>query len=227
MKFLSFQMAARRFARDGSPGWTEWGRNPERILEIAGKADRAEWGGISLDRACGAHYHARFASTDVNGDLIHVYPAGPDDHPYPVEIGDKLRAMGFEVCMFGGWPRYASGFLEIQRLTDAGYIIPVDSSGGATNGDLVTRFGATPEPMPMPARTPPWFTAECEPYMLADRADTLDRLGILPRRCHIKWNGYEDGDSFYDAAEVRAYLTRGHCAHVPVAHTVLADPVDG
>lgn len=214
-KYASFPMSLHRLTDDGSPGWTDWGVDPEKIIDAAKGLNRAEWGGIRLDRCCGELGEPRYASHDIHGSPIQVWPAGPDDHPYPMPLARKLREMGFRVMFFAGWPKAASGFEQIRNAVEEGFEVGVDSSGGATNGHLITRVGGTPEPMALPHRTPAWFSPECSPIMLASRADKLRALGVMPPRAHVVFNGNDEGRSFYNAARARVYLSGGHHVHVP------------
>jgi hypothetical protein len=225
MKYVSILMASRHLARDGSAGWTAFGHDHSKIIEAVKTLDPQEYGGITLNRCCGAHYHARHASNDVDGSRIDVYPAGPDDHPYPTALGKAIRDLGFKVAFFAGWPRFVAGFDAIKSASDIGYTVFVDSSGGATNGWLVEKMGGIIEPMPPIGRRPKWITANTMSFMLAERADTLARRGEIPALAHIGWNGNESGDSFYDAQEVERWHDMGYHVHVPAGSILsVGDP---
>ena len=210
-------MSQRRKITDENPlGWTEWGDDHDRLVEVAKTLDPAIYSGVSLDRCCGSQLQPRYASEDIHGSPIQVYPAGPDDSPYPFDLGKRLKTLGFTVLFFAGWPRWASGFEAIRAATALGFEVVVDSSGGATNGHLVDKFGGIVEPYPMPKRTPLWIGEQVKTYSMAARAKALERLGILPSVTHVKFNGNEDGNSFFDADEVDRYLAAGHFVHVPI-----------
>lgn len=214
-KYASFPMALDHLTEDHEWGWTPWGLDHEKILNAAKKLNQAEWGGIRLDRCCGALGGPRYHSHDTQGTPIQVWPAGPNDNPYPLDLAVKLKGMGFRVMLFGGWPLDTTGFKAIETATELGLEVGVDSSGGATNGHLITRFGGTPEPMPLPHKTPGWFDANCTPIMMAGRADKLLQLGVMPKRAHVVLNGGEDGHSYYTVKRARKYLGLGHHVHVP------------
>lgn len=211
---IVFSMAQSRLSRDGSPGWTSFGLDHEKVIEEA-KKYAGQVRRVMLQRACGASWRKRLVGVREDGSEVWVNPLGPDDNSLPLTLAARLQDLGLGVAMHVGWPRYASGFQALSEAARMGVAVSIDSSGSSVNGWLIKSNGAGVEPVP--TEPPDWFDAETAAYTSVDRAEVLERRGSLPE-VHVPlfMNGDENGDNYYDHERWMPWYDRGHLIDVPL-----------